>query len=136
MIGYITTFKTTTLINHTNLRGGNQVSTGEIVRPRIIVGPSFAKINYDGQLDSPIEPGVLTQTIVATSGGKTLFDGLQLNGLAESGLITVTDLDLGLHYADGVMVALTDNTPIPISNRDFMIIDVRFEILSFWRSTP
>jgi hypothetical protein len=74
--GFITSFDTTTIVNHTTQRGVGFANVNYTVNGRTYVLPNGTKANYDGTSDSVITPDSASQLFYVTTGAGAVLDAL------------------------------------------------------------
>ena len=75
-VGYLITFDSTTLIDHSTLKGASICQNGATVALRVYTLPNGTIANYDGTGDSAVTPGTVEQDIFCTTGGPDLYGTL------------------------------------------------------------
>lgn len=130
LIGYLTAFDGTTLINHSTLCAISVAQQASIVALRTYVLPNGTIVNYDGTSDAALTPGQISQEIMATSGGIALHDALAAK-IGNYGTLTLTQLATGTVTANAILTSIEDISD-SMARADAMKISLTFQLVGDW----
>ena len=130
-VGYLITFDSTTLIDHSTLKGASICQNGATVHRRTYVLPSGTVVNYDGTADSVVVPGEVSQDIFCTTGGAALYNTLSAK-LGYYGDLVLSPLSGANVTATAILLSVEDVSTTPIERVSRMTIRVTFQTLDTW----
>jgi hypothetical protein len=128
-VGYLITFDSTTMINHTTLKGASIAQNNATVALRTYVLPNGVKVNYDGAADSNVTHGQISQDIFCTTGGATLY-GTLVGKLGNYASLILDPLTGSNVTFNAILLSVEDVSATPIERISRMTIRVTFEIIS------
>ena len=128
--GYLTSFKSTTMINHSALCATSPAALSKQVNAPIETLPNGTKVYYNGTSDSTVAPGNASQAIWAKSGGEALLSSLMAS-IGNYGALTLSKVAGGTSTCNAIMNGVSDNTRM-ITGTAHIQITVTFELLDNW----
>ena len=132
-IGYLLSFDSTVIVDisaPTALRAIGVVQNSATANVRTYVLPSGVKVNYDGVGDSSTTPGSMSQSILCTAGGLTLYATLAAK-LGHYGTAVLSPLSGADISAAAILTGVEDITP-GLKHDGDVHIRVTIDIIGDW----